>query len=834
MSKIAESLLSLFNKNRIIVWYDTEKSHETTFQELELDGVEKHRIADNEFYLKYLMLLQKPDSKFLLYADFERPEHTDNWLLDIELGNIVFQASREDFLLQDLELPLDLKPWLSTHIEFFASKERHSKFVQLYDSKDSAELLTKKMLQASLSAVSYNTEDLIKAYLTAFVNERLENLEKELKRFRLFDFFWDLLSDTYNYSSASPGIYDFAIEVFQKNFSVFARKSSLNRTAEVLMSGWKDSSSFKDIFKKLSKKVEEAIAVKNNVNNHGYMELLEDDVFECIDKRIITALCEQILKEPFGIDELEEIIKQRETGFWHFKYQHFYEALGFANQLLSGIAQQQHFKIDSFEEGISLYTNSWYKIDQYYRRFIQSYRETNQNTVLNSLYQKVHRAYSNSWLLNLSNKWQELIDRTHKWYSGNQKQADFFTREIKRNYLAKGIKVFVVISDALRYECGQSLHEQINQENRFVSKLDYQVTNLPSYTQLGMASLLPHHELSFGEGDNILADGKSTLGIPNRKKVLEDNSGVRATAVLADEIIGLASRSEEAQQLIQNHDLVYVYHNKIDIVGDNKNSEENVIEAARDEIQFLMDLIKKLANFNANNIIVTSDHGFIYQNEALEESDFSESNHSGNVIKENRRFVIGSGLSHNNNVVKFKTTALQIKSDLEILIPKGIIRLRRQGAGSRFVHGGATLQETVVPVLLISKKRSDTLTKVNVDVLNKSNNRITTNIHSIKFYQQQAVGEGVQERTLKCCFAIIENEKRTVISDVFTYTFDSESKRSEDRETQYKFTISTTLRKSPNVFLLMEEKIEGSVKWLTVQKLPYSLHLTMDNDFDDF
>ena len=121
-SKVAESLLSLFNKQRIIVWYYPEKSHETEFQELNLAGVEKHRIADNEFYLKYLMLLKMPDTKFLLYSDNERPEHSDNWLLDIELGNIVFQASREDFLLQELELPMYLRSWLAMHIEYFGSK----------------------------------------------------------------------------------------------------------------------------------------------------------------------------------------------------------------------------------------------------------------------------------------------------------------------------------------------------------------------------------------------------------------------------------------------------------------------------------------------------------------------------------------------------------------------------------------------------------------------------------------------------------------------------------------------------------------------------------------
>ena len=41
-------------------------------------------------------------------------------------------------------------------------------------------------------------------------------------------------------------------------------------------------------------------------------------------------------------------------------------------------------------------------------------------------------------------------------------------------------------------------------------------------------------------------------------------------------------------------------------------------------------------------MIVTADHGFIYQNQDLPESDFAESNYKGKLIKHNRRFVLES------------------------------------------------------------------------------------------------------------------------------------------------------------------------------------------------
>jgi len=64
-------------------------------------------------------------------------------------------------------------------------------------------------------------------------------------------------------------------------------------------------------------------------------------------------------------------------------------------------------------------------------------------------------------------------------------QSRFFQRDVKSRYLDKSVRLFVIISDGLRYECGKELHDLINGEARYTSSLEYQVTGLPSYTQLG-------------------------------------------------------------------------------------------------------------------------------------------------------------------------------------------------------------------------------------------------------------------------------------------------------------------------------------------------------------
>src|SRR5207248_462693 len=106
-----------------------------------------------------------------------------------------------------------------------------------------------------------------------------------------------------------------------------------------------------------------------------------------------------------------------------------------------------------------------------------------------------------------------------------------------------------------------------------------------------------------------------------------------------------------------------------------------------------------------------------FQDEALADTFFLSMQPQGDDIKVvNRRFVLGKGLKVDSAFATFAAAQLGLQSDLEVQIPKSIHRLRLAGGGSRFVHGGATLQEIVVPVLAVNKKRKSDTRLVNVEV----------------------------------------------------------------------------------------------------------------------
>lgn len=833
MSKIKQSIEKLLDKHRILIWYDAEQAFTEEYESLELTNAQKLQVEDNELEVKVKVLLEEPDQRFLLYLPKKKPENSKNWLLDIELANHVYHTDQKALYLQEVGLGYHYKQWIGNHMEFFKNKKRVAAFKNIAREEDGDHALSLKLLQILFQAQALSLNEFLRKYASAFINGRHEAIERELVRFGVEELFWQEVAKKFGYTHEEPSIYDFLLEVFQKNFTPMASSAVVNNESGVMMSTWKDTLSFQADFQAISEKIQSDLPVEDRLNEASLDEIIDDDVFKLIDKRVISELTRGILDGSVDRQRLERDIKKRESTYWFDDYKAFYRALMIGFNLLEFIDDNEPLDIPDFDEGVKQYTSEWYKVDQYYRNFIEQYRVTNQNNVLNPLYNAINKAYSNNWLLNFSNSWQQTLDKTDGWPVSKNAQTNFFKHEVKP-FIKQNTRLFVIISDALRYECGVSLHELMQKEKRFDSSLDHQVTMLPSYTQLGMASLLPHGKLSFGESDDVLIDGASTQGARQREKVLQKNAEVQSTVIDAEDMMKIASRSDEAKDLVSNHDLIYVYHNRIDKLGDDKNTEEKVIEAAKDEIKYLVRLVKKAANIGGYNILITADHGFIYQNDGLDESDFADAEVDGNIIKKNRRFVLGKNLTYNDSVVKYDSSDVGIEGNVEILIPKGINRLRVRGAGSRYVHGGATLQETIVPLIHVIKKRKDTIERVDVDVLNKRNNKISTNIQRIRFYQNKPVSENVLGRSLKVQF---KSENDEILSDVMTYNFDSKSKTAADREYEYKFRLSGKAKnnyKNKTIYLTLEEQVKNSNKWIEYDSFPYTVNISFTNDFDEF
>ena len=236
-------------------------------------------------------------------------------------------------------------------------------------------------------------------------------------------------------------------------------------------------------------------------------------------------------------------------------------------------------------------------------------------------------------------------------------QRKFFDWHVKK-FIDKKKKVYVIISDAMRFEIGEELSRMIGQENRFEAEVKHMVTGLPSYTQLGMASLLPNDSLvvNSDKSATVNVDGQSSSGIVNRRKILDNGTeaSIRTTAITSETLLGF--NKDQARDLVREHNVVYIYHDVIDDRGDDRDTETQVFAATEEALEDLTKMVTKLTSANATNLLITADHGFIYQ-EDIEESEFSTSDVGGDeVTKNNRRFKLGKGLTKSRRCQSLRTS----------------------------------------------------------------------------------------------------------------------------------------------------------------------------------
>ena len=132
--------------HRILFWYDPGGEHRSDFDAIWAQDYEKRVIENNELGLKYEILREKPNSKFLLYSSAPEPDPMQNWLLDVLLANGRFYADEKDAWLNDLKLETQWIPFLEHYPLFFKNannRERLKSHLELGMPKDNDEMFRK-------------------------------------------------------------------------------------------------------------------------------------------------------------------------------------------------------------------------------------------------------------------------------------------------------------------------------------------------------------------------------------------------------------------------------------------------------------------------------------------------------------------------------------------------------------------------------------------------------------------------------------------------------------------------------------------------------------------
>lgn len=812
---------------RLVFWHDETGEYAGELAALDLSGIEVVRVTNNEYALKHRLLREDVSSKFLVYRSGPAPQGIDNWLLDLELSYGIFTADKTSLIVQDLAHPsLDIRDVVEEYSDFFRATKRTQDLKARLDTEDRIETVLAKMVAVLIGVKDHS----LSAIWRALLEENARGSDSkfvEIENYGLSAFHWQGTTSIYGYESTQPSISDFVLWLFRHASDGFKSESpGLFRNIRIDFGSLHYDTRFRKDYEALARRAAESLDIEQQIDAADFRDLVDNDLFEIIDQKIISELARGVTDRTLLVKDVLEWIRRRTSGFWYPKFEHTYAAIDASAALLAEIDVAK-FSTQSFDEGLERYTKDWYRIDQLYRQFIFHARKAEASGPLEKLRDQVEAFYSNKYLYPLGAEWQKQVDAATSWRSAAiPGQSSFYAKHVAPVITGGRNKAVVIISDALRYEAAEELASLIRREDRFDATTSAVLSVLPSYTQLGMAALLPHTTLGHAAGSKALVnvDGLPSAGTINRSKLLEPVGGV---AIQAEDLIKM--NRDEARELYKSHQVIYVYHNRIDETGDNSKSEGRVFEAVEDTFSELIDLIKKLANANATNILITADHGFLYQDGGLDDNGYlSVEPHGDEIVYRDRRFVLGRGLKTDPAFKTFSPEQLGLDSELEVQIPKSIHRLRLKGSGSRFVHGGASLQEVVVPVLTVNKKRKSDVRQVEVQVLPESD-KITTGQIAVNLFQVDPVSDKIQPRSLMAGLFVGEQ----LISNEVPLEFVQVSTDKRERYHQARLILSKEADgfNGRAVEFRLTEQIPGTTQRRVYQRVTYTLRRSFMTDF---
>lgn len=830
--RIQRGLEALFDEHRIVFWYDDRMELREAFEDVTLEGVTKVEIANNEFGLKVRMLREEPKQKFLVYKHGPAPAPIDNWLCDVQMAHTVFHADQISMWLSALGLGVEFRDFVAEHAEFFKAKKRLADLKLVLAKEDTSSNVRHKML-----CVCAGSEPAFGAMLEALLEDHANGKDDRLKlieRVGLSNFLWEQIGKRFGYKADEPTLEDFSLSLFRNMLALATGAGAeLKPDARIFYGRWKANKRGANAFEVLSHRYTDVLNIQGVLESKDWRAFQEFDGFEVVERAIIRGLMDALTNKTLARWDVEDIVASRRNSHWYVAFEPIYDALNEAARffhLLSNV----DLRIESFADGVKKYASTWFEIDQAYRKYVTAARAAGQPSLTGTLSEEVENLYANRFVLPLGDAWQAQVEALEVWSSNDLlMQRDFWRKSVEA-YRKRDQKVCVIISDAMRFEIGEEMCRRIRSLDRYEARCDPMLSTLPTYTQLGMAALLPHKSLAFaaeGEDALVLADGQSTQGLAARQKILSAAVGeAGAIALRADDFLKM--NKDEARAVTRDHAIVYIYHNQIDAVGDKRDTEERTFDAVEDALGDIEALVRKLSGANASHILITSDHGFLFQQRPLEDSDFlagAYDDKSAAFI--NRRFVIGRSFDDTKGFKRFASDALGLESGFDVLSPKSINRLRRQGSGSRFVHGGATLQEAIIPLISVSKARQSDISQVEIEALVAGTKVITTNQFSVKFYQVTPISEKVTPRTLTIGLYASDGE---LISDQHDVVFDTASNDVRDREKTLRLLLASNASdyNEQDVQLKLREKHAGTSHFKDYKAVTYRLRNRISGDFD--
>jgi hypothetical protein len=439
--------------------------------------------------------------------------------------------------------------------------------------------------------------------------------------------------------------------------------------------------------------VENALALAERTKETR--NLGQRDTFAFEERHLLTQLVELVLSGKE--DRAREILESRQNSIWLSNDDRLAEwtLVERALDLIEVTTNRPQPSFDNLEAIIYAYSSSWRELDRRYREMEQSVAEWQGEhdgldrivTAARSGYQKLAGTLQAEFIRHVQNE---------GWPATGQnllRNSRVFDREVGPS-LETGRRIAYFLVDSLRYELAVELEKQLS--DKHTVRLMTVCAQLPTYTEVGMASLMPEADtalsLAVKDGKLVTTLGGSPATTPSaRFSYMKSKKGDFCTDMDLDDLV------RQKKLKLENTRLLVVRTRDIDTIA--HGSPRQVLQIIPNLVRDIIRGIGKVEAAGFQKAVIATDHGFILFHE--QEAGNLAPKPPGNWLIEKTRCLLGQGSADNANLV-FKREQVGIPGDfVDYAVPRTLVPYSR---GQLYYHEGLSLQECVLPCLSVDLK----------------------------------------------------------------------------------------------------------------------------------
>lgn len=771
MASLKEKINEYFIKYpdlRILFFFDPDGESLEELEIMEIPNVKIIKYNNDDFQLKIKLYTEWANEKIFLTFPCKIPETQTEYhafpLLDLLVANKVLLLDDVSILIEDLG-------WRTQHKQLVSKfcKELKYGYIQeviknsLHVSEIDENTLSKALIFAWLGAKEIKNDYWIPGKLLTIsgdpANEEFQKFSTKVLKYNLEDYILSLFEKITGIRPpdlSSNQLQSF-INILKYNCITFeitgvdktdpyrdlkikdyVRLQKLNSFRIAIESDKELNPAFRKTIELHGSLVHENEILKSYGLERNYVFKTENLI-----KGILT-ICSKDLEG--NSEKLNNLLVRLQTEIDQATVLHKYSMLFIHfTGLINQIKKVNSFILNTPKDYVDKYTEAWHIIDLDYRKSILLIRELQLHggvpeINIDKIRPAINKQYNN-FLKNLNREWLKCLTQADKkdLISQLNWQYKFYEKELKN----REVKTVVIISDGFRYEAASELLGILHKDPKNIAELRCSTTSLPSVTAVGMSNLLPAKIRVWSEKE-ILLDQEKVDVLQNREAILKKHDSDSA-AYNYTEIKDLSH--EEKRKLFMSG-LVYVYQNIVDAIGDKRNTEGEVFGEVEKAIKELASFIKQLhTSYNVTRVIVTADHGFLYTDETLDEVD-KETIDSKEILDKSTRYAVLKKEIKTKQGYLFPMSQFSVfENNYYVIIPEAVNRYKNPGSGLKYVHGGASLQEMIIPILDSRMKRKEIVSKVSPVIVEKEL-KVVSNICKFTVSQDKPVSEKEKERVI--------------------------------------------------------------------------------------